>query len=117
MPHSKPDWTSRASSLNRRSDVIVPFQMIVALAQEADLRSPGDDALSHVAAGDRADPWDPEDLADLGLAGDDLFELGREQPEHGGLDLLDQLVDDLVGPDLDVARPRRARGCAGRGGR
>ena len=28
MPHSNPAWTSRASSLNRRSEVIAPFQMI-----------------------------------------------------------------------------------------
>ena len=29
MPHSKPDRTSRASSLNRLSDEIAPFQMTV----------------------------------------------------------------------------------------
>ena len=56
----------------------------------------------HVAAGDGADPGDPEDLADLGVAGDDLFELGGEHADHGLLDVLEQLVDDLVGADLDV---------------
>ena len=44
----------------------------------------------------------PEDLADLGLAGDDLFELGGEHADHGVLDVLEDLVDDLVGADLDV---------------
>ena len=29
MPHSKPDWTSRTSSLNRFSVAIAPFQMTV----------------------------------------------------------------------------------------
>ena len=29
MPHSKPGWTSRTSSLKRRSEVIAPFQMMV----------------------------------------------------------------------------------------
>ena len=56
----------------------------------------------HVAAGDGADAGDPEDLADLGVAGDHLFELGREHADHGVLDVLEQLVDDLVGPDLDA---------------
>src|SRR5579875_1835989 len=28
MPHSNPSWTSRTSSLNRRSEVIWPFHMI-----------------------------------------------------------------------------------------
>ena len=28
IPHSKPAWTSRASSLKRRNEVIVPFQMM-----------------------------------------------------------------------------------------
>ena len=59
----------------------------------------------------------PEDLADLGLAGDDLFEHRGEHAEHGGLEVLEQLVDDLVGADLDVApwRPSPAR--AGRAAR
>ena len=79
---------------------MVPLQMIDALAQEADLRAAGDDALAHRAAGDRADLGDSEDRADLGLAGDDLLVDRLEQAEHRGLDLLDELVDDLVGADL-----------------
>ncbi len=58
--------------------------------------------LTHVAAGDGADPGHAEDLADLGLAGDDLLELGGEHADHGLLDVLEHLVDDLVGADLDV---------------
>ena len=73
-----------------------------ALAEEADLGAAGDGAVVHVAAGDWPDPGHREDLADLGLAGDDLFELGREQADHGVLDVLEDLVDDLVGADLDV---------------
>ena len=102
MPHSKPSRTSRASSLNRFSDVISPFQMIVPSRRKRTLRAAGDDARAHVATGDGADPRHPEDLADLGLAGDDLLVLRREHADHRLLDVLEQLVDDLVGADLDV---------------
>ena len=102
MPHSKPAATSRTSSLNRRSEVIVPFQMIAPSRRKRTL-----EPLVIAPVADEAPAIAPiarhaEDLADLGLAGDDLFELRGEQAEHGGLDVLDQLVDDLVGPDLDV---------------
>src|SRR3954452_12034085 len=73
-----------------------------AVAQEADLGAAGDDARLHVAAGDGADPRDAEDLPHLGVAGDDLLELGGEEAHHGLLDVLQDLVDDLVGADLDV---------------
>ena len=82
--------------------MIAPFQMIVPSRRKRTFEPRVIDAVAHVAAGDRADPGHPEDLADLGLAGDDLFELGREHADHGLLDVLEQLVDDLVGPDLDV---------------
>src|ERR1700722_6749638 len=75
-----------------------------ALAQEADLRAAGDLAVAHVTPGHGADPGHPEHLAHLGLARDDLLVDRREQSEHGRLDVLEQLVDDLVGPDLDVGR-------------
>src|SRR6202043_2711769 len=51
---------------------------------------------------DLADARHAEDLAHLGVAGDDLFELGSEHADHGRFDVFDQLVDDLVGADLDV---------------
>ena len=40
-------------------------------------------------------------FAHLGFAGDDLFEFGRQQTEHGRLNLFNQLVDDFVGANLD----------------
>ena len=33
---------------------------------------------------------------------DNILELGLEHPDHRLLDVLEQLVDDLVGADLDV---------------
>src|ERR1700733_591151 len=75
-----------------------------ALAQEAHLRAAGDLAVAHVAPGHGADPGHPEDLAHLGLARDDLLVDRGEQTEHGRLNVLEQLVDDFVGPDLDVGR-------------
>ncbi len=100
MPHSKPDGDLARVVLEapQRRDRALPDDR--ALAKEADLGAARDDALAHEAPGDRADARDAEDLADLGLAGDDLLEDRREQAEHRGLDLLDQLVDDLVGADL-----------------
>ena len=102
MPHSKPSRTSRASSLNRLSEAISPFQMIVPSRRKRTFEPAGDHTRAHVAAGDGADARHPEDLADLGLAGDDLFVLGGEHADHRLLDVLEQLVDDLVGADLDV---------------
>jgi hypothetical protein len=52
----------------------------------------------------------PEDLADLGFAGDLLFELRLEHADDGLLDVLEELVDDLVGTDLDAVPARRACG-------
>ncbi len=102
IPHSKPSRTSRASSLKRLSDVIAPFQMIDAIAKEANLGATGDLTAAHAATGDGADPGHTEDLADLGFAGDHFFELGRQHADHRLLDVFEQLVDDLVRADLDV---------------
>src|SRR4029453_9831696 len=55
----------------QRRDLAMPDHG--ALAQEAHLRAPRDDARQHVTAGDRTDPRHPEDLAHLGFSGDDLF--------------------------------------------
>src|SRR5262249_11526827 len=73
-----------------------------AVAQEANLAAAGDDPRAHVTACDGADARHTEDFADLGLARDHLFELGSEHADHRPLDVLEQLVDDLVGADLDV---------------
>src|SRR5437762_3275039 len=53
-----------------RSDRTLPEDD--AVAEEADLRAPGDDTAADHAPGDGADARDPDDLPDLGLAGDDL---------------------------------------------
>jgi hypothetical protein len=86
--------------LNRLSEVIEPFQMMTPSRRkrtfEPRVMTPG----PHVAPGDGTDARHPEDLADLSLTRDDLFELRSEQADHGPLDVLDDLVDDLVGPDL-----------------
>src|SRR5690606_12199471 len=63
-----------------------------ALTQEADLGVARDDAALDHATGDLADAGHGEDLADLGLAGDDLFVLGGEHAEHGRLHVLEHLV-------------------------
>jgi len=58
------------------------------------------------AARDRAEPGDPEERAYLGLA-DRLLGLDGGQPaDERLLDVLGELVDDVVGADLD-ALPRR----------
>src|SRR5215212_7889396 len=57
--------------------------------------APGD-----VAARDRADPRYPEGLAHLGRRRLVLGSLGGEHAAHGGFDLLEGLVDNVVGPDL-----------------
>ncbi len=58
------------------------------------------------AARDRAEPGDPEERAHLGLADRLLRRDGGELADQRLLDLLGQLVDDVVGADLD-ALPRR----------
>src|SRR5688572_22952031 len=73
-----------------------------ALTDVADLGAPGDHAVAHHTPGNLAHSWDLEDLEHLGVAGDDLLVLGLEHAHHGGLDLLEDLVDDLVGADLDA---------------
>ena len=88
--------------MNRLSEVTAPFQMIVPSRRKRTFEPRVIVPLMHVAAGDGADAGHPEDLADLGLAGDHLFELGGEHADHGVLDVLEELVDDLVGADLDV---------------
>src|SRR5580698_713103 len=83
-----------------------------AVAQEADLRPTGEYPVAHVATCHSTHSRDPEDLADLGLAGDDLLEFRSEHSEHGCLDVLEELVDDLVGADLHVSVGRHLAGPA-----
>ena len=51
---------------------------------------------------------DPEDLADLRAALDDLDLLGLEHALEGGVHLVGELVDDVVEADLDALGLRRA---------
>ena len=81
---------------------MAPFQMMVPSRRKRTFEPRVIWPLTHVATGDGADARHTEDLADLGFAGDHFFELGGEHADHGPLDVLEQLVDDLVGTDLDV---------------
>ena len=117
MPHSKPSRTSRTSSLNRRSDAIAPFQMTTPSRRKRTFEPRVIDAVAHVAAGDLADARHAEDLADLGLAGDDLLELGLEHADERVVDVFEDLVDDLVEAQLHASRARRARAPCGRDAR
>ena len=80
---------------SRRSDDL-------ALAQDADLGAAGDGAVADVGAGDLAAPPAPRTLAHLGVAGDALLVVGLEQADHGGGDVFEGLVDDLVLAELDA---------------
>src|SRR2546423_7917848 len=73
-----------------------------AVADHADARVTTDDAVGDHAAGDRAEPRDPEERAHLGLADRLLRRDGGELAHQRLLDLLGQLVDDVVGADLDA---------------
>src|SRR6056297_1443407 len=92
------DLTGIILETTQRTDVALPDDR--AVAQEAHLRTAGDHTGSHVATGDRADLRHTEDLAHLGFTGDLLFELGLEHADDGLLDVLEELVDDLVGTNL-----------------
>src|SRR5260221_4009058 len=73
-----------------------------AVADHADLAAAANDTARDHAAGDRAQPRDPEERPDLGLAGRLLV---ADRPEHADerlLDLLGQLIDDAVRADLDA---------------
>src|SRR5437764_12883024 len=81
-----------------------------AVAEQPDLLPARRLAFLHVAACDGADLRDLERRPHLRASGDLLGEDGLEHAFERGLDVLDQLVDDLVRTDLDAALLRlRAR--------
>ena len=81
------------------------------LAAAPDAGAAADDpAVGDERAGDDRALADAEDLADLGAALDDLDDLRLEQALEGRLDVVGQLVDDVVQPDVDALRPRRRDG-------
>ena len=116
-PHSKPSATSRTSSLKRRSDFDFAVEDDGAVADDAHLRVARDLAAGDVAAGDRADLADLEDLADFGAAEHDLAELRREHAAHCLLEVVLDFVDDLIEAQVDCLRcrpdaaPFRRGGC------
>ena len=61
-----------------------------------------DPAVGDEGAGDDRALADAEDLADLGPALDDLDDLRLEQALERGLDVVGELVDDVVEPDVDA---------------
>src|ERR1019366_8437752 len=61
-----------------------------------------DPAVGHEAARDHRGLADLEDLADLCPTLDNLDDFGLEQPPEGGGDVIRQLVDDVVQPDVDA---------------
>src|SRR5581483_9283770 len=63
------------------------------VAQDA-RRRPADRAVDDIAAGDLADARHAEDLAHLGVAGDDFALGGVEQAEHRQANLFFDLVDN-----------------------
>ena len=101
MPHSKP--------FGHLADVVLEAaercdRRLVdarAVAEEADARAAADEAARDHAAGDRAEPRDLEERAHLDLADDRLGLDRRQHADERLLDLLGQLVDDAVEPDLD----------------
>src|SRR2546421_5084368 len=83
-----------------RGDCAVPDDD--AVAQETDPRAACDHAVLHVAAGHPADTRDREHLTDLGVARDDLLELGLEHADERLLHVLEHLVDDFVEAQVDA---------------
>src|SRR6185295_6976725 len=80
----------------------LPLEDNAIVAQQADQGVAWDDPFDDVAAGDRADLRHLEGVAHLGAAGRDLAEGGIEQADHRQLELVEQLVDDGVQPDVDA---------------
>src|SRR5690606_29790105 len=85
-------------AFQRGDRAVVDFE---AVTQESDLVVPDDLAVGNVAAGDRADTGDLEDIANLDRGGDLLLLFGVEETFEGRLDLVDDLVDNPVGTYID----------------
>ena len=78
----------------------------LAAAPDAGVAATDDPAVGDERAGDDRALADPDDLADLRPTLDDLDDLRLEQALERGLDVVGQLVDDVVEPDVDALRPR-----------
>ena len=73
-----------------------------AVADDADVRAARDQAARDHAASDRADLGSLEQLSHLGATGDLFDDVWRQHANEGGFDVLGQLVDDLVGANVDA---------------
>ncbi len=73
-----------------------------AVADQTSLGTSDDHPVGHVGTGDRACAWHLEEGPDLGLAENDLLLVRFELPDEHLLDVVEQLVDDAVGEDLDA---------------
>src|SRR6266699_6831630 len=90
--------------LSRVNDHVVPKQAHLGAARDL--------AVRHVGAGDRADLGHLEDLPHFGAPQIDLFGFGLQKPEHGVLDLVGDVVDHRVNPDVDFLLLRQVLGTA-----
>src|SRR3954466_16073905 len=91
----------------RRDRAVVDLH---AIADDARTTLAVDDAAAHVAAGDRAEAGDLEDLAHHRLAGDDLALFRTEQALERGADVVYRLVDDAVEPNVHTLAFRSGAG-------
>src|SRR5699024_6924867 len=71
-------------------------------AQQAHLGAALHLAVGDVAAGHHAHAGDAEHIAHLGLAQLHFLELGSQHTLHGGLDLVDAVVDHAVHPHIHL---------------
>src|SRR5437764_10816363 len=72
----------------------LPFEDHAVVAQQAHAGGAGNQPVHHHAAGDHARLRNLERVTHLGAALEDLLELRIEHAGHGGLDLVDQVIDD-----------------------
>src|SRR5579871_5769635 len=104
------DHDSALEALGHLADIVLEMLERLDLAREdnvaatadADVGVAGDLAVGDVTAGDHDAAGRLEPLAHLGLTQRDLLEDRGEQPLHRALDRLGQLVDDVVGANVDM---------------
>src|SRR5262249_50248015 len=83
------------------------FVDLYAVAHQPDLGLALDHAIEHVAAGNRSGLGHAEGLAHLGPAQVGFLDDRLEQAGHGFLDLVLQLINDRMQPDIDLLHVRQ----------
>ena len=101
MPHSKPCFTSLASFLKRFSPSILPVWTTTLSRSRRTWLSRVMEPSFTMQPGDGADLADAEHFAHLRAALVHFLEHRLQHAGHGALDLVGQLVDDRVQPDVD----------------